>query len=126
MGLSTNSRALHHATPGRVILLELTVPWDSSTCFQAALDRKTARYERLAGDIEEQGLTVMNLPLEVGCRGVINARNCGILAVLCSTIGIRGLKQLKTALGKIALVGSYRIWLARRSQEWSPGELVRA
>ena len=114
------------ATPGRVILLELTVPWDSSTCFQAALDRKAARYERLAGDIEEQGLTVMNLPLEVGCRGVINARNCGVLAVLCSTIGIRGLKQLKAALGKIALVGSYRIWLARRSQEWSLGELVRA
>ena len=30
-------------TPTKVMLLELTVPWDSSNAFQAALDRKEAR-----------------------------------------------------------------------------------
>ena len=33
--------------PVKILLVELTVPWDSSQNFQAALDRKTARYERL-------------------------------------------------------------------------------
>ena len=36
-------------TPAKVVLLELTVPWDSSYNFKAAEERKTARYERLAG-----------------------------------------------------------------------------
>ena len=38
-------------TPTKVMLLELTVPWDSSSSFKAALDRKTARYERLADNL---------------------------------------------------------------------------
>ena len=46
--------------PTRVVLVELTVPWDTSTSFQAAFDRKTARYERL-----EEGYTSSNLPLDV-------------------------------------------------------------
>ena len=40
-------------------------------------------------------------------------------------LGIRGLKKLKGALGRIALIGSYRIWQARNSQEWRSGELIR-
>ena len=31
------------ANPTKVMLLKLTVPWDSSNAFQAALDRKEAR-----------------------------------------------------------------------------------
>ena len=37
--------------PTRVVLLELTVPWDSANSFKAALDRKTDRYERLTEDL---------------------------------------------------------------------------
>ena len=114
------------ATPTRVVLLELTVPWDSSTSFQAALERKTARYERLAEDLRGKGYTTLNLPLEVGCRGVINARNHLVLETLCNLIKIRANKKLIGSLGRIALLGSYRIWLARRSQEWNGGEMIRA
>ena len=42
------------------------------------------------------------------------------------TVGIRTHKQLRANLGRIALLGSYRIWLARRSQDWAPGDLIRA
>ena len=56
------------ATPAKVVLLELTVPWDSSNSFQAALERKTARFERLAEDLRGKGYTTL-----VGYRGVINA-----------------------------------------------------
>ena len=34
--------------------------------------------------------------------------------------------NIKGALGRIALLGSYRIWLARNSQDWTGGDLIRA
>ena len=89
-------------------------------------ERKTARYERLAEDLRLEGYESSNLPLEVGCRGVVSSRNLGVLATICSTVGIRTHKQLRANLGRIALLGSYRIWLARRSQDWAPGDLIRA
>ena len=112
-------------TPTKVVLLELTVPWDSSNSFKAALDRKTARYERLCEDLRDKGFNTMNLPFEVGCRGVINARNHLVLEDICNLVRIRARKKLIGSLGRIALLGSYRIWLARYSQEWSGGELIR-
>ena len=102
----------------------LTVPWDSANSFKAALDRKTARYERLALDLEERGFVVSNMPLEIGCRGVIDKRNSLVLETICNLVNIRAHQRLKGALGRIALLGSYRIYLARRSSEWNGGELI--
>ena len=113
------------AAPKKVLLIELTVPWDSAHNFKAALERKTARYERLTEDLRTGGVDARNLPLEIGCRGVINQRNAANLEYLCNLIGIRGIKRLKGDLGRIAVIGSYRIWLARNSQEWSSGELIK-
>merc|ERR1719319_3544 len=113
-------------TPVRVVLVELTVPWDSSNTIQAAYERKTARYERLEEDLRLEGYDSSNLPLEVGCRGVVTARNLGVLSNLCTMVGIRSMKRLRANLGRIALLGSYRIWLARRSQDWAPGDLIRS
>ena len=112
------------AAPVKILLVELTVPWDSSQNFQAAVERKTARYERLIEDLREAGFDARNMPLEIGCRGVINLRNAANLEYICNLVGIKGIQKLKGALGRIALIGSYRIWLARNSQEWSAGELV--
>ena len=105
--------------PTRVLLLELTVPWDSERSFKAAFDRKYSRYKRLAEDLNNSGYITLNMSFEIGCRGVVNARNHGVLATLCSIVGIQGLKQLRGSLARLALLGSYRIWLARRSQELS-------
>ena len=112
-------------TPAKVVLIELTVPWDSANSFKAAEERKTARYERLAGDLRDKGLTTFNLPLEIGCRGVINKRNHLVLETICNLVKIRGRKKLLASLGRIALLGSYRIWLARHSQQWTGGELIK-
>ena len=84
--------------PTRVVLVELTVPWDSSNSFRAALERKTARYERLAGDLREGGYNTLNLPLEIGCRGVINARNSLVMETICNIIKIPCRQKLKGAL----------------------------
>ena len=62
--------------------------------------------------------------LVVDCRGVINQRNAANLEYICNLVGIKGIQKLKGALRRIALIGSYRIWLARNSQEWSAGELI--
>ena len=64
------------------------------------------------------------MPLEIGCRGVINLRNAANLEYICNLVGIKGIQKLEGTLGRIALIGSYRIWLARNSQEWSAGELI--
>ena len=79
--------------------------------------------KRLTEDL--RGVDARNLPLDIGCRGVINQRNAANLEYLCNLIGIRGIKRLKGDLGRIAVIGSYRIWLARNSQEWSSGELFK-
>ena len=100
------------ATPAKVVLLD------------AACDRKLAGYELLALDIKDNGYSVANMPLEVGCRGVIDKRNTLTLETICNLVGIKAQQRLKGALARIALLGSYRIYLARRSPEWSGGELI--
>ena len=110
-----------------IVLLELTVPFDSSiSSFKSAEDRKTDRYDRLTLDLKALGYKALNMPLEIGSRGVITARNHTVLATLCGICHIKNIKQLRRTLGKIALVASHRIYLARRSNEWSGGQLVKA
>ena len=108
-----------------IVLLELTCPFDSSaTSFKSALDRKTDRYDRLTLDCEGLGYTAYNTPLEIGARGVITARNHTVLAMVARMCNIRDLKRLRRTLGKIALVASHRIYLARNSSDWCSGKLV--
>ena len=108
-----------------VVLLELTCLFDTATLIKAALDRKELRYRRITAELKDAGFNAINLSVEIGSCGVINARNHGVLATLAQFVGIKDLKNFRRTLGKISLVGSYRIWLARRSQEWAPGGLIQ-
>ena len=107
-----------------VLLIELTVPWDSQSSFKAAFERKTARYSQLALDLEERGWRVSNLPVEIGVRGSIDKRNSANIETISNICGIRAVQRLKRALSKIALLGSYRVYIARKSQDWNPGSLI--
>ena len=84
----------------------------------------TPRYDRLALDIKENGYSEANMPLEVGCRGVIDKRNALTLETICNLVGIKAQQRLKGALAWIALLGPYQIYLARKSPEWSGGDLI--
>ena len=106
-------------------LLELTCPFDSAGGFEAARLRKVQRYERLTLDIQEKGMVCLNCPLEVGSRGVILERNSGVLAMIASMCRIRDFKNLKRTVSKIALLGSYKIWISRKSQTWVGGDLIQ-
>ena len=114
------------ATPHKIVLLELTCPWDSSASFRKAQLRKTDRYDRLTLDLEAGGLQAFNMPLEIGARGYINPRNMAVLATISSMCKVRQYKKFCQNLGKISLVASYKIWLARHSQEWAPGHYITA
>ena len=107
------------SSPHKIILLELTCPWDSEASFR----RAESRYDWLCLDLEEAGLEVSNTPLEIRARDYINPRNMTVLASISS---VKSLKKFTRTLGKISLIGSYKVWLARRSNEWAPGQLVRA
>ena len=48
-----------------------------------------------------------------------------MLETICNLVKIRGRKRLVAALGRIALFGSYRIWQARHSQQWTGVELIK-
>ena len=110
--------------PTKITLVELTCCWDSKGAFRAALERKSDRYERLVDDLKENGLNASMVALEIGCRGVVDLRNNANIEGICNEVGIRAIKKMRGALGRLALIGSFRIWLAQSSQQWSPGELL--
>ena len=112
-------------SPNKVVMLELTVPFDSAKNFENARQRKVDRYEKLALDIKQKGFSVWNCPLEVGCRGVISSRNCGVLATLANMSKIKDFKNFRRTLGKIALLGSHRILIARKSQTFVGGSFIQ-
>ena len=112
--------------PAKIYIIELTCPWDSKQAFQAAVDRKLSRYERLALDLEEKGYTVFSWPFEVGVRGSLDKRNSVLLETICNTFNIKAHKKLKRDLSKIALVASHRIYLARASTDWVGGDFITA
>ena len=88
------------------------------------MERKSDRYERLVDDLKDNGLNASMVALEVGCRGVIDLRNHANIEGICNKVGIRAIKKMRGALGRLALIGSFKICLARASQQWTPGELL--
>ena len=79
----------------KVLLIELTVPWDSQSSFIAAFDRKSSRYAQLALDWEDRGRKVSNLPLEIGTRGSVDIRNSAIIETISNLCGVRAIQRLK-------------------------------
>ena len=113
------------ASPPEVRLIELTVPCDTAGNIKKAFDRKTDRYHKLCKDIEEQGFKCFNMPLEVGVRGFIDKRNKGLLAHLCNIMKIRKVSEVTRKCSKLALLGSFTIWNARHSSDWTSGGFLR-
>ena len=75
-------------------------------------------------DLEDKGWIVSNLPLELGTRGSVDKRNATNIETISNLCGIRAIQRFKGALCKIALLGSYRIFLARNSNSWQPGGFI--
>ena len=102
-----------------VKLVELTVPWDTVTNMTAAQNRKTERYKELATTIAGNGFKCLNIPLEIGTRGVVNTRNRGVLTQLCHSVKVSKVSSVIKNCSKLAILGSYTLWNARYSQDWN-------
>lgn len=87
--------------------------------------RKELRYAALVEDIIEKGLKCKHTTLEIGARGLINQRNKTTITWLCSLAKERRIQRVTSTLSKLALLGSYCIWVARRSKDWSSGSLLK-
>ena len=111
------------ATPTRVALVELTVHWDSGA--EGVRVRKEQRYATLVEDIREKGFQCHHTTLEIGARGLINPRNKSNITWFCSLARERKVKRVTFILSKLALLGSSCIWVARRSQDWTSGSLLK-
>ena len=114
------------ATAGHSCRTDLTMTWDTVANTNNARDRKEARYEYLTEDINERGYKCSNLPFEIGVRGYISPRNRATLMFLSHTCNVRKPKTMLKLLCKISFLGSYQINLARKSQTWSSGGLLKA
>ena len=90
----------------------------------SALQRKTERYSDLQTTIE--GFKCSNLPLEIGTRGFINAKNNYLLTHLCKIMKVKKVSQVTQMCSKLAVLGSYSIWNARHSADWSGGGYLAA
>ena len=102
------------AKPTKILLVELTVPWQFFKERQQGVKDWRKIWYRLA---------LMHATSGIGCRGVRNAAN---LEYICNQVWIGSIKKLKGAFGRIALIGSYSIRLALNSKGLSGGELIKA
>ena len=103
--------------------MELTVPWDSGT--DNAKQRKEDRYDSLVEDIKGQGWTCSHTTLEIGSRGLVTQRNKSTLIWLCNLAREQKKSHVISTCSKLALLGSYSLWVARHSKDWTPGPLIQ-
>ena len=78
-------------------------------------------YSDLQTTIEGNGFKCSNLPLEIGTRGFINGKNKSLLTHLCKIMKVKKVSQVMQMCSKLAVLGSYSIWNARYSADWSGG-----
>ena len=96
------------------------VPWDTPANIEAA-----TRYKELTNTIQGNGFKCHNIPLEVGTRGFINGKNKNILTQLCHSLRITKVSSVVKNCSKLALLGSFTIWNARYSSDWSGGAVLK-
>ena len=84
-------------TVKRVIIVELTVPWEEN--MEGAFERKKLRYENLRMECEDKGWACQVMLIEVGCCGFIGRTTTSYLTRLGLTNRARrrATQQLQTA-----------------------------
>ncbi|KAJ8014448.1 hypothetical protein DPEC_G00040330 [Dallia pectoralis] len=93
-----------------VYIIELTVPWESST--EEAYEHNKLRYTDLAADAQQRGWRAKIYPVEVGCRGFVASSTTRLL----KDHGICGqaLRQTIRAVSEAAKRSSHWIWIKRK------------
>ena len=79
--------------------------WNTSANIEAATSRKAEMYKELTTTIQGNDFKCLNIPLEIGTRGFINARNKNILTQLCHSLRITKVSKVVKNCSKLAVLG---------------------
>ena len=105
---------LWSTTEKRVLLVELTVPWEQN--IQEAYERKKARYADLVAECQEKGWKATTYPVEIGCRGYAGLSTNRFLRDIGFTAA--KVKKVLKDLSEEAEEGSFWLWLRRKDRSW--------
>lgn len=108
--VSREERELH--------IYELTVPYE--TRLEFAHDLKAEKYAPLVQDLQDRGWKTKYFPIEVGSRGLMPHRTKVALYKLLQLANHKKPpKSIYQAVSKLAVVGSYKIYLSRKETTWT-------
>ena len=108
----------------RVSIIELTVPFETN--IEKAHTRKTNKYAPLCQDIKNQGYTVDYWALEIGSHGYVNKNNAASLKSIIKQFKCNiQPKKLSVTLSKLALLGSYSIYISRNEPNWDVDNYIK-
>ena len=101
-----------------ILLIELTVPYNSPESIANAHSRKEAKenYNMLLGDLEAKGYSASLLAIEIGSLGHSLTSTQAALSRHSPSLSKQGVKKPFDEAGKVAISASYFIFLARRDQ----------
>ena len=105
--------ALHSDSSKQVILIELTVPYESR--MEEAHIYKTEKYAGLASTLKKAGLRVKIFAIEVGARGFVGTSAYDLMKQLAIS-GKKRTRALK-AMAEAAERSSSWIWSRRNQNE---------
>ncbi|XP_052224110.1 uncharacterized protein LOC127839765 [Dreissena polymorpha] len=103
-------------TAKRVILVELTVPWEER--IDVAYELMKAKYQDLADVCRERGWKTWIFPVEIGCRGFPSQSVWKMFGALGAEGRVR--KTTIHALDKTDERSSSWLWLRRSEPNWKP------
>jgi len=100
-----------------IYIFELTVPFESRIATAHSL--KLQKYEPLTADLTTRGWKTFLLPFEVGSRGHLTKNNRSSLQTLIK-LSNTSLKPIEVCnnVSKLAIVGSYKIFISRKEPAW--------
>ena len=104
-------------------IIELTVPLETNVI--KAHSFKCDKYASLVNDIEENGIKVSLLCIEIGARGYISSDNQKRIKCLLNMCkGVR-YKEFRNNLSKLASLGSFVIYHAKEDPAWINPPLLK-
>ena len=101
-------------------ILELTVPWNSSSSIENARVRKQAKasYQFLASDLHAKGFKVNLLTIEIGCLGHYTNDAYSTLKTAAPSSSSKDRRAALQQAAKAAIAGSHTIFKARSVNQW--------
>ena len=107
----------------KLFILELTVPFE--TGIEKAHAYKTNKYAPIVSDIQNNGINVTFLAIEVGSRGFVSEENSKRLKSFLSTISKPvNFKKCRDKTSKIAIVSSFVLYHAKEEKTWDKCTLL--